>query len=393
MTIKYNSVSNFITFLLLVTVIGNASLIPMPSIIFQLLLYGTLVLVVTLFSKNFNLNLRMLFVIVAAIVSLILSNADARYDTTNRFLTWLLLISAIGPLFYSPSLIKFRNKLFDVFMITFMIIGGLCFIYYVLGLPHLGRGHFTGIMKHSMILAPVASMGGLYAFYRFMKEPKGKIKLLFLTLFIVNTIDVILAASRAAFVGMMAGVLVYFVLNKFRFRKIILVFLIMFTIGVVIKIETIQQDSSSQDSLFSRNMDNTREGLWADRIQEFKHYPYFGVGFATQEDSLLKNKKGSETGVIEPGSTYLMILSMTGLFGAFTMIVLLIKPLLSKSFWRRIVLEESYKAAIFVFFFIHFIAEGYLFSSGSIMAFIFWLLLGATYPYVGINYSKLWGNS
>jgi len=134
--------------------------------------------------------------------------------------------------------------------------------------------------------------------------------------------------------------------------------------------------------------------LWANRMIEFNSSPYFGVGFATQKDDIITLDNdylevAAATGSIEPGSTYLMILSMTGLFGAFAMFLLMFKAMVSRGFWRRIALQDSYKLATFVFFSVHFIAEGYIFSSGALFACIFWLLLGATYPYAKINYSKL----
>lgn len=392
MILKRTSISPLITYLLLFTVIVNVSLvpvlIPIPSTVFQILLYGSLVVIIIFFTKKVQINLRMLLVIVAAFISLILSDADAKYDTTNRFLTWLLVVSTIGPLFYSKFLIQFRNKLLETFIYIFMIIGFVSIIYFALGLPHLGRGHFTGIMSHSMILGPISAIGGLYAFYRFMKESRRKIKLLFFILFICNFMSVFLAASRTAFVGMMVGLFFYLTFNKFRFRKIIILILMIVSIGFVSSLETLQHTLKNSDTLLSRKVENTREGLWNDRINEFKKYPLFGVGFASQDDTLLDWKRKSKTGQIEPGSTYLMVLSMTGIVGAFTMIILLIKPLLSKNFWKVFIYDESYKGAIFLFFYVHFIAEGYIFASGSTLGFIFWLLLGATYPYNGIKYRK-----
>ena len=84
-----------------------------------------------------------------------------------------------------------------------------------------------------------------------------------------------------------------------------------------------------------------------------------------------------------------MVLSMIGIFGTFAVMLFLSKPLLSRKFWKRITSSKRYMLASYAFFSVHFLAEGYLFASGSLMAFVFWTLVGATYPYAGIRYTKI----
>lgn len=303
------------------------------------------------------------------------------------------MVAMIGPLVYSPSLIRFRDKLLESFFKVFMVIGGLSFVYWLLGIPSLGRGHFSGLMGHSMVLAPVAALGGLYAFYRFIHEPKGKKKLLFLGLFVFSTLDVVLAASRIALLGFVLGFSVFLFFNKFRFRKLILLVLAAFAISIVSTMNTntanMTEENSVETEMLERGLDNTREQLWEDRIMEFKSSPIFGVGFASQDNTIVLQKGEGVGGNVEPGSTYLMILSMTGLLGAAALFYLFLKPMFSKRFWKRISSSERYKLAAFVFFAVHFVSEGYIYSSGSLMACVFWVLVGTTYPYAGINYNKV----
>jgi len=277
-------------------------------------------------------------------------------------------------------------------MKSFMLIGGISFIYWIVGLPNIGRGHFAGLMNQSMMLAPIASMGGLYAFYRFIEEPKGRKKMIFLTFFIFSAFDVILAASRTALIAFSLSFSIFLFFNKFKFRGVVLLGLIVGTIflasGMDDEMSNTQENSILSDML-SRGTKNTREALWEDRINEFKSSPIFGVGFASQSNVLSDKIDEKMGGRIEPGSTYLMVASMTGLLGASILLFFFFRMIMSRDFWYRVAIKERYKLATFIFFAIHFIAEGYIYSSGSLLAATFWLLVGATYPYRGMNYSTM----
>jgi len=366
---------------------------PISGVVSQLVTYASMFLICILSTKGIKVESTIFLVLLAAVLSLITNDVAAKFNAPVRLLLWVLLISSVGPLLYNYALIRLRNKLFEIFLFLFMMIGGFSFIYWLLGIPSLGRGHFSGITNHSMIFAPVASLGGLYAFYRFIHEPIRKKKYLFLLFFIASILDVVLSASRTSLIGFIAGFLTFLIFNKFRYQKLILIGVILLSLGTVLTMgdDATNEDSSGiQGEMLSRGDVNTREALWNDRINEFFGSPIFGVGFASQHNSFIdENKDENMEGQVEPGSTYLMILSMTGLMGGSAFLWLILKASLNKSFLRHIVIVESYKLAAYVFFAIHFIAEGYLYAAGSFMACIFWLLVGATYPYPNINYKNI----
>ena len=52
----------------------------------------------------------------------------------------------------------------------------------------------------------------------------------------------------------------------------------------------------------------------------------------------------------------------------------------------EMVISDKYSTVLTIVSYPKFISEGYLYSSGSLMAFTFWLLIGATYPN---NYNKV----
>ncbi len=168
--------------------------------------------------------------------------------------------------------------------------------------------------------------------------------------------------------------------TSIKYKKILLTFIIIFGFFSTQFINININNSDLTNSISNRGIDNTREELWHDRILEFNSSPFFGVGFSAQDNSL-KGKLSfniSNDGKVEPGSTYLMILSMTGLLGASALIILFSKYYLYINKLRNA--TSNYFLLIFIFFLIHFIAEGYIYSSGSLMAYTFWLLIGVTYP-------------
>jgi len=393
--------SNYIVFivLLLFSEIYPLTILPLfislPSIVWQLSLYFTLIMIIMISFKDFRIEWRLLLFIIFAIISLILSETDVRYGGPERLISWIILISAVGPLLYNAKLIDLRIKLFNITLYVFMLIGSLSFLYWIFALPNLGRGHFTGIMMHSMLLAPIASLGALYALYNFFSSKIYIIKYIFLLFFITNFISVLLAASRSALAALFVSIVVLLFLKKFKYKKIIMVITLpLFIVYYLLNINSTnlynkKGNNEIINSIQDRGLTNTREFLWNDRIKEFKANPIFGVGFASQDDKLISASKGSKEGKIEPGSTYLMILSMTGLFGAISMLYFFLKAFMNKLFWMRLTSVSQYKIASFTFFFIHFLGEGYLFASGSLMAFVFWTLLGSTYAYSGIDYNIL----
>lgn len=386
MTFELNKVKNSIIILLIISQLSNYTILtilfPINPVLIQLIKYTCIFLPIIYLFKGFKIEIKMLFVILVFLTSILINDIDPKFNSEVRFITWIVMIAMIGPLFYSYHLNLFKEKLLDTFMYVFMILGAISFIYWLVGFPSLGRGHFSGLFGHSMVLAPISSMGTLYAIYRFYKAETNFLKYFYLILFLSNFLALVLSASRSALVAVLIALFIFLIFAKLRYKKFFLFFGVL--IGIITNsfISLNLEKSNLTQSIATRGFDNTREILWHDRLLEFKNNPFFGVGFAAQDDKIdgKIGKKGSDEGVIEPGSTYLMILSMTGLLGAFTLLIFFSKYIISLSFWKNNLFNINYKILLFIFFFVHFIAEGYIFSSGSIFAFIFWLLVASTYP-------------
>lgn len=386
MTLKINKIESTMIFLLVASQISTYTiftlLFPINDSILQIFKYLCMFLPTIYLFKGFKIEIKMLFVILIFLTSILINDIDPKFNSEIRFITWIVMISMIGPLFYSYHLNLFKEKLLDTFMYVFMLLGTISFIYWLAGFQSLGRGHFSGIFSHSMVLAPISSMGVLYAIHRFYKAETNFLKYFYLILFLSNFLALILSASRSALAAVLIALFIFLIFAKLKYKKYFLFFGILMGIIANSFISLNLEKSNITQSIATRGFDNTREILWHDRLLEFKNNPYFGVGFAAQDDKIKGKigKRGSEEGVVEPGSTYLMILSMTGLLGTIAIIIFFSRYIKNLKFWKNNLLEINYKILLLTFFIIHFIAEGYIFSSGSIFAFIFWLLIANTYP-------------
>lgn len=106
------------------------------------------------------------------------------------------------------------------------------------------------------------------------------------------------------------------------------------------------------------------------RIDEFSSSPIWGVGFAGINPHG-KDKFNKMTGSIEPGSSWLAVLSMTGFVG-----FLLFSTLYYKSAKISIDNQTPYLVGLLGFYCVHMIAEGYLFAGGNPNCFLLWLIMG-----------------
>ncbi len=114
----------------------------------------------------------------------------------------------------------------------------------------------------------------------------------------------------------------------------------------------------------------SRDGLWAQREAEFLSSPVFGVGFAVQGVG-----EQRQIGRGESGSSWFSILAQTGLIG-FVIAVILWSKVFTRLKRIDYDSENVLTYALFLFFTVHSILEGYMFQGGWYMCVICWLTVG-----------------
>jgi O-antigen ligase len=130
----------------------------------------------------------------------------------------------------------------------------------------------------------------------------------------------------------------------------------------------IESKSSTQSELGAYG---SRTEKWTARLIEFGSSPIVGIGYASVDSRLDDVGVG---GVIEPGSSWLAILSMTGIIGFILVISILIKPL--RYLKSHPTPYNALLLGLMAYVCTHMISEGYIFAGGSALCFIAWLIFG-----------------
>ena len=83
-----------------------------------------------------------------------------------RWLGWIILVVTVGPVISGIHARVFRDTLYRYVSLVIVCATMLSALWWLVRLPNLGRGDFTGVMAHSMLLGPIAALCGLLALSR-----------------------------------------------------------------------------------------------------------------------------------------------------------------------------------------------------------------------------------
>lgn len=240
-------------------------------------------------------------------------------------------------------------------------------------------GRFSGIAQQSMSLGPLSGIGAMaFIYLALVKKNKwfylGAIPCLGAVLF---------SASRAAFLATIAGVL--FILYKFTASKREFIKYLVTT--CICGILTFPIWSGAMEGLAAKQASHkndkelfdSRSKKFEYRIKEFTSSPIWGVGFSAI-DIHIGDKYNHKKGVIEPGSSWLAIISMTGLVG-----FVLFFRMYKKSYDIMRKSDEHISVllvAVFILISVHMMAEGYIFATGNPLCYYVALFIGCGYDLI-----------
>lgn len=363
---------------------------PIPSVLYSVALAMSVIVFTDKGKMGFDKTILVL--VFVCLVSILIGNPDPRFKSITRLLYFVVLLWVVSPLFHSNRLSELRHiLLYDVFhLITILCVGS--FFCYFLGinlmrdLEYLSvGGHFGGLTRHSMLLGPLSAVSCLYILSS--KEVFFVKKWRRISCFIFCLGSLFFAASRGAVLGGLVALVSFLFMksqNKVKFVKIILgisiVLLVTFPLwnfaldGIRYKTEVrdVAVEVGSRDSRF--------ENRW----REFMSNPLTGVGFCAARSFSLPEVTSS--GTVEYGTSWLCVLATTGAVGFLTLLIVLYKRFKCVFLLRYDIDKALLLVSLLIFFFIHFLIEGYIFSAGNPLCFIFWLIVGNTY--LGDNYLK-----
>lgn len=380
---SFNSIFDYMALLLILMIFSRSSivevLIPRLSSITFLGVYFILILsFFLLFLRGEKAEFFVPGILVLSVVALSCLLSPMRGQAIRKGIGWLFLFGLLGPLLSVPSFVKYRACAWSCCRFLVLASGVSSIAWYFLRLPTIGTGGaFTGVMSHCMLAGPFCAMACLFAVIQAVR--RNSYKWGFLALLCV--VPTLAAGSRSALLSLTAGLFVIFLtVKKLRILLILFFPLALYYFvthpgkDIIVDDQTVLGEMTSK--LRTKGMLNTREALWQSRISEFKEFPFFGMGVGMGRGAGSVEKKGKIN--IEPGSSYLAILSMTGSVGALAFVILFFA--LASRFFHYTpdipFLERLEVLSILTLLAVHAAAEGWILAVGSILAVVFWLSVG-----------------
>jgi O-antigen ligase len=303
----------------------------------------------------------------------------------SRWIGWAMLLVVLGPVRSTLRARQLRARMAENVFALFTAVVVLSAAWRIAELPVFGRGIFCGVMAHSMILGPIAGLVGIRALVRIVDRGSPSAW----GLYIASLYVCALASSRAALAALIVGSLAIMGL-RWKRHPLIAAVSIAF-IGVFLAAPTATMDllgtvlpQQLTVGLQQKSWDNTRELHWEARWEEFTASPVTGVGFAAAWTDTVG--VDAETGAVETGSSYLAILSMTGIVGAAACLILI-----GNTCWRvfrhrrRLTRQQQLEFwSMGAFWAVHLGAEGYIYAVSSLLGLTFWLWLGQVHDQLAV---------
>lgn len=347
---------------------------------YYLSVFGVFI-VLLLFGKDIKFNLWLMLFLLIAFLSITFNQIPLFFRPYERFVIFVLVVGLIGPMVSSSAFNSYRRNLWDMLNLVILAMVILSFLGITFGLSSMyGRGGYAGFFNHSMMLGPMSALAVLVAMGKIHGSNYKIQKVVFILLASISFITCVAAGSRSALLGCIGGV-VFFSYKIYEGRIIIFlrVILVILSLGLLsfplwekytARLTEKMVYGSDQGDLLV-----TRAALWQSRFEEFKSSPLIGVGFASIDT---KSSQGFNKidGKIEPGSSWLAILSMTGLLGFISIFAILIQNFAFVISNGGDSINKGILGAMLVFFVLHMTAEGYALSAGSGLFFYFWLIMG-----------------
>ena len=342
---------------------------------------GVICMALFCFHKHTHIEKIWLLLIVYLIINIVFSDINPIFNPWGRFVYFVTILLCVSPMLQSEYLRKIRQYIFIITIKMGIILSVITFFCWFLGINFMKyenlditkAGLFSGLFNHSMVMGPIAGLSAIYLVHMFIKKNNWLYMLLALTC--IGAL--LLSASRTAFICVAVS-LIFLILknqsNNIKTIKNISIIILGLTISfplwrnVTDLLVEKQNNNLATGSTFS-----SRESVWNTRIDEFKSCPSFGIGFCSIDTS--KNII-SESGTIEPGSSWLAVLSMTGIIGFIIVFTIIIRSFICCAKTNE---DNSLLLSLLIFFLIHMITEGYIFSGGSFLCFLVWLIIGCCY--------------
>lgn len=345
-------------------------------------------------------------------LSLLLNLQPATAIRVQRFAAFTLGMLALSPLIVTARLARMRRLVLNSFLITLMVMvcaSSLMWVFATVTHQSFHDGNyymfgFRGVFQMGMSMAPAATIVTIWNLNllldRFTDSAagwhRGKLfSILPAWSCLAAPLMLIAAGSRICLVACGVSCVMLLILRRKAVgkmaakigRKRILAgslgFLIL--IGVTAPLTTVTlrfkiSKNQNHSILYSR------EKLWGARIAEFESSPWLGIGFAREfprqgaEDDILYGSTKSDLSEIEPGSSYLTLLSYGGIAGTLAFVWFLVLMARRLRNFRARVANAPFLLSVMLFLAFNALTEGWLMFAGALLFPVFWLITSAFFP-------------
>lgn len=374
---NYSSLTVIVSLLVISGTLGR-----MPGWIVPLR-YGALVgAAVYLITKGGKPSGLPLLILLYFGLTISIDHPAALFNPWGRYALFVIVFLLSSPLLQGTNARRFRYESLMVVAKSCVIISLISFVCYFLGISWMSDeeflisgGLFSGITNQSNMLGPVCAIAIMYlANAAFTKREK-----MYWYILIPCALTLLFSACRAALLGALGGmVLLVYNYSKERggFAKyvttILLVGAVTFPLwnGALSRLEDKQERDSRMENTYG-----SREEKWGHRIEEFQSSPVTGIGFSAVDTKFGDDYMAS--GTTEPGSSWLAVLSMTGIIG-FMMVMLLLWQSFKGS-WKVVTERSPLICGLLVVTVLECMTEGFLLAGGSVLCYLTWLTMGCSF--------------
>lgn len=368
----------------------------LPAIPLPVVSLLSLLVVATQFAERPRINLPLITLIVVYALSLAMHPEPEIWLRVQRYVAFVIGMLCFSPLIQSPGLAYSRAVLAKSVFLTLTAMVCLSSVVWLYHIVHFGESGiwaesiyyygFKGVFNMGMTLSPSAAIVALYGASRL---PGSQSRLRSYGWAIVMVIGIVMCmagGSRSSVAGLAISLIAFIWINRRQIFRLVktpagitaavcgIVIIIAALPAALSVIKHKNSVGATHESIFY-----SREQLWGDRWDEFCSSPLTGIGYANEFPSE-NNEGGVEK--IEPGSSWLSLLSYGGVVGGATFVWFFI--LLFIKLWRGrkahshphdkgSAIGASLTIPLLLFLIINASTEGWLLFGGALMFPIFWL--------------------
>lgn len=314
-------------------------------------------------------------------LQILITSPNVMFSPWQRYLLFAIIIITCSGMCQSEILRSERGRIFEIICFSCAIIGVGSFFARFLGINYMQvngitdlsrAGIFGGLASHSMLLGPTAGVGSLYIVN---KALENKSVFLF-ACSILCLASVLFASSRSAFLSTIAAGFVYLhfkTANLGTFFKYFVAIFILLACSIPLWQGAMKGLIEKQNgNVVAGSTFASREDKWDQRFEEFKSNPICGYGFVSVDPTNKDNSIGAGGQSVEPGSSWLSVLSMTGIIGLIFIGSIYVEALLAVAKNSR----NPFLFGVITLLTVNMFTEGYIFFGGSFLSFLFWITIG-----------------